>query len=277
MLKKLLKYDWKFFWKVPTAINAFLGVITLVGIVSLLTPIWELNSNLLEALMVMLLLLYYVALFAGSIGVSAYIAVRYYKNIYTDEGYLTNTLPVTARQIVLSKTIIGTVWVIITGLVVILSIISLVFVAGLSYGDVNIFAEFSNSWAQFGAEIEQQLGMSLGAFILLLLFAMLAGSIFSIMMMYSAIALGQLFSKHKVAGAVIWYIGEYMIVQIGSSLLMNVPILSGLMEDDYYYSTLTFGDIFRPILLGSTVATILLSIGLFFLTEFMLKKKLNLD
>lgn len=277
MLKKLLKYDWKFFWKVPTAINAFLGVITLVGIISLLTPIWELDSNLLEFLMVVMLMLYYIALIAGSLGVNAYIAVRYYKNLYTDEGYLTNTLPVTARQIVLSKVMIGTIWTIITGVVVILSILSLVFVAGLSYGDINIFTEFFRSYTEYSAEIELALGMNLWSFLLFLILSLIIGSVFSIMMVYSSIALGQLFQKHKIAGAVIWYIVEYMIIQIGTSLAFNIPVLSIMSHDYDYYSTLSFWDVFGPLMLTFIIASLLLNVILFLITEYMLKKKLNLD
>ena len=42
--------------------------------------------------------------------VSIYIAVRFYKNLYTDEGYLMHTLPVTPRQLLVSKLTVGSLW-----------------------------------------------------------------------------------------------------------------------------------------------------------------------
>ena len=70
---------------------------------------------------------YVLAIAAGSIAVTVCVAVRYYKNVYTDEGYLTNTLPVTARQIVISKLSVGILWSIITGAVVCISVMSLIY------------------------------------------------------------------------------------------------------------------------------------------------------
>lgn len=277
MLKKLLKYDWKFMWKVPTVILGFLLLITLLGIASMLTPIWNFDSPLTGALMAMLIMFYYIALFAGSIAVSVYIAVRYYKNIYTDEGYLTNTLPVTAWQIILSKTIVGTVWIIITGIVVVFSVLSIIIVAGFSYGELNMFTEFSRIFNEYGAEMERTLGISLGAFTAVIILVAVVGSVFSVMMMYSSIALGQLFTKHKLAGAVIWYIGEYTIVQLSSSLALNIPMFAHLMIDDNYYNAMTVWDIIGPFFIGYTILTLILSVAMFFITEYILKKKLNLD
>ena len=90
MLKKLFKYEWVFFWKVPTAINVFLIIVTIVGVISLASPFWELNLWGIDVLLGLAIFFYIMAIFACSIAVTVYVAVRYYKNIYTDEGYLTN-------------------------------------------------------------------------------------------------------------------------------------------------------------------------------------------
>ena len=142
MLKKLFKYEWKAFWKVPTAINVFLGIITFIGIISLASPFWELDMRGIEIMLGLAVFFYILAIAAGSIGVVIAITARYYRNIYTDEGYLTNTLPVTARQIILSKLFTGVIWSLITGAVVSISIFSLIYTAALSYSDTDIFMNF---------------------------------------------------------------------------------------------------------------------------------------
>ena len=45
-----------------------------------------------------------------SFATSLLTAIRFYKNLFSDEGYLTLTLPVTRGQHLFSKTIVGTAW-----------------------------------------------------------------------------------------------------------------------------------------------------------------------
>ena len=275
MLKKLFKYEWKYCWKVPATINLCLIIMTLVGIVSLISPFWTLDYAIIDVLMFTAISLYYLSIIAGSIAVSVYIAVRYYKNVYTDEGYLTNTLPVTPRQIILSKLFVSTIWSFITSIVITISVFLLIHCALISYENVNIFSEMANVWSEFVILCEDELGLSLTSFLVAILLSLIISPIFSILMMYSSIALGQLFTKHKIAGAVIWYIIQYMIIQTVTSLIMNVPLFFGLMEADY--NNISPMSIINPIMYGSILLTLAATVGLYFITEYMLKKKLNLD
>lgn len=272
MLTKLFKYDWKAFWKVPATINLALLLITGVGIISLVSPFWTLDSDIIDALMVVAILFYYISIFAGSMAVSVYIAIRFYKSIYTDEGYLTNTLPVTAHQIILSKTFVGVAWTFITGIVVMVSILSLLLTAVLAYGDASALHDFMYYYREFSDLLLKEMGTSAGTLIFFMIISMITGTFFSLFMIYSSISLGQLFTRHKVAGAVIWYIAEYAVLQIASSLLVNVPLTYLIGSDQ-----LMAGDIFNPVMWGYILVTILLSIGLYFISVYMLKRKLNLD
>lgn len=275
MLKKLFKYDWKAFWKVPTAINLFLVVTTIIGIISLVSPFWTLEFAFMDTLLFMAITFYYLTIFACSIGVSVYTAVRYYKNVYTDEGYLTNTLPVTARQIILSKLFVGAIWSFITTIVLTVSILTLVFVALSSYGDINVFEEISRGWADFTMVLETELGINMFSLIMLCIVYTVIGFFSSIIMMYSAIALGQLFTRHKVAGAVIWYIAEYSIMQLGASLLLGVPMSFSIMSTGGDPSSIisTVG----MLMWGSVILILVITVMLYFITEHILKKKLNID
>ena len=138
MLKKLFKYEWKFFWKIPTAISIFLAILTVIGVISLASPFWSLDITGINIMLGLSLFFYILAIAAGSIAVTVFIAIRYYKNVYTDEGYLTNTLPVTARQIVISKLSVGMIWSLIIGAVVSVSVFSLAYTALLCQEDVDI-------------------------------------------------------------------------------------------------------------------------------------------
>ena len=61
------------------------------------------------------------ALGAYTLGVQIYLYWRFYKHKFTDEGYLTFTLPVTCTQIYLSSYVSILLWTLISGLVVTLS------------------------------------------------------------------------------------------------------------------------------------------------------------
>lgn len=276
MLKKLFKYEWKFFWKVPATINLALIIITLVGITSFITPLWTIESTIIDILMVTGLMFYIIAIFAGSIAISVYIAIRFYKSIYTDEGYLTNTLPVTPRQIVLSKLFVSSIWTFITVIVIFISIFTLIFVSVFSYSDINVFYRLSDSWKEIKVIVDYELGydgFKLTVYMILSILYTVISTFFSILMLFSAISLGQLFTRHKVAGAVGWYIGEFMIVQFTLSVLQSIPVLLNINNTNYR----DFASFFDPMFYGSIILTLVCSFGLFFLTEYMMKRKLNLD
>lgn len=281
MLKKLFKYEWKAFWKVPTAINGFLGIMTFIGIVSLASPFWESNIRGIHIMLGLAVFFYILAIAAGSIGVTFAITTRYYKNVYTDEGYLTNTLPVTARQIILSKLFVGIIWSMITGIVVSLSIFSLVYTASLSYSDMDILYELGQNFPELLSSFKEEVGISFFLFLFLSLIYLIASTALSILKMYTAIALGQLFTRHKVAGAVMWYIGEYIFFEILTSFLSGIPSYSGGLVYSFYIYGSSYYNMFNTSLLASMLLSIgfclAVCAGLYFLTEHMLKNRLNLD
>lgn len=281
MLKKLFKYEWKAFWKVPTAINVFLGIMTFIGIISLASPFWELDIRGIEIMLGLAVFFYILAIAAGSIGVTIAITARYYKNIYTDEGYLTNTLPVTARQIILSKLFVGVIWSFITGAAVSISVFSLIYTASLSYSDVNIFYEFWQDFPEFLRSFREEVKISFFLFAFLGLIYLILSTALSILKLYTAIALGQLFSRHKVAGAVMWYIGEYVVFEIITSFLRGIPSYSnGLFSFFFAYGISYYNSYNYSVLLSMLISIgfcLAVCAGLYFLTEHMLKNRLNLD
>ncbi len=273
MLKKLFKYEWKFFWKVPATINLALVIITLLGVTFIISPLWELDSDFIDILMTTSVMFYYLSIFAGSIAVSAYIAIRFYRSSYTDEGYLTHTLPVTPRQIILSKLFVSVIWTFITGGIIVISVGVLFITVIMASIDFNFFYEIGEVWEEF-LSLFGELGFNFyfSAFLFLLL--SVAGSFFNILMLFSAVSLGQMFSRHRIAGAVVWYIAEYTIVQFGSSILMSVTLLGVFNSIDRFDS---FSSITTPLLCFGLLLTLAGDAVLYFITEYMMKKRLNLE
>ena len=108
MLKKLLKYDFKAifkFWWIAVVVNFALSIYG-----GFLQQIENYNQKLAETLYDLLgLSLFmvncsYVALIIVTL---VLIFIRFFQNFFTDEGYLTFTLPVTRSQLLNSKVIAG--------------------------------------------------------------------------------------------------------------------------------------------------------------------------
>ena len=70
MFVKLFKYEWKTFWKVPAAINLVLLIVTLVGMATLVTPFWDIDSLAIDMLSVTAIMFYVAAIIAGLIASS---------------------------------------------------------------------------------------------------------------------------------------------------------------------------------------------------------------
>ncbi|MBD5549003.1 MAG: hypothetical protein HDQ97_16725 [Lachnospiraceae bacterium] len=214
MLGKLLKHEWKAVWKVPTLL---IGILMLIAVLSGLTfalPIWDSEWIGLPLSGIMMFVMFYLAMFAVGIGIMIYFAVRYYKNMYTDEGYLTHTLPVSARQLLLNKVITMSAWNLIGGAAVVVSVIIF---GGVTF--LSLMAKDSTFARGFVEEIAQLPRVmraiwnepylrGINGFCASVVFLLLTSSFSGTMMIIGAVNLGQMVRKHRILGAV----GAYFVI-----------------------------------------------------------------
>lgn len=281
MLSKLLKHEWLSTWKVPTALFIYLCIITLLGCTSFLSPLWQSKNALVGVLAVFSLMLYILSLFSISIAIFVYFVVRFYRSMYTNEGYLMHTLPVKPWQHIVSKGLIFCSWSIINVIAICLSIISLVSSAVYSVANVSLpelwktlQREFPLLLSRISAEFQDEMGMTFLAYILLMIISILAQLVFAVLMIYAAISIGQTFNKHKVIASFIAYAAINMVLQLINSLI-QMPMLIFRIENSAFGNTLV--KIMTPSL-WINLATNLVCIVIFYLvTEFIMRKKLNLN
>ena len=113
MLGKLFKYDMKALSRTLVPLHVAVLVLGLVSCVAGFAghTVGESGSsperNVFMAVITLAFLLSMVALFVAVVATFVIVIARFYRNLFTDEGYLTLTLPVTANQIMLSKTLAG--------------------------------------------------------------------------------------------------------------------------------------------------------------------------
>lgn len=243
MLGKLLKNEWKGTYKTGGLMLIVLAGVTFLGWLAFQSPMWRALSNenyyyrdtfgvnILNIISVCTLLLYAVMLVAVSVGITAYLGVRFYRTMYTDEGYLTHTLPVTEGRLLFAKTLISGIWMLIISLGIILSVfglltfmISAMLPDGYSLSD--FWREFRNVYDMELREIlalaEAEMGMNFLGYFIYMIVSLILGAFTSVMTLFGAISMGQLFTKHRVLMAIASYIAVSVFKGIFSSVIEGI-------------------------------------------------------
>lgn len=282
MLSKLIKHEWRNVSKIMILINSFTVIMTVIGCIAAFSPIWQSNVEHIAVLAVSVFMLYYITILVVSFSSMIYLAVRFYKNLYTDEGYLMHTLPVTPRQLILSKGFVATCWSLITTFLILFSLFALG--AAFFYNipvDYPVMDGFqTKNLLEFTGYavtlIEETFDIHIGAIAIWGAIYMIIGSISGIATIYGAVSLGQLFTRHKVMGAFLSYFGIYIIIQTVTSVAMT-PVTTTLLLSENSGSTVAISGVLNPVLLASLVISVIAGVCLYILTEYMMTRRLNLD
>ena len=150
MLKKLFVHEWRSFWKVPAAMCLFALAYALIGALTFQTDLWTSDYRLVRLVLVFGSIGYFILLIAPAIILSIYTALRFYRNLFTDEGYLMHTLPVKKWELITAKGLVAVIWNVITTITTLLSVLLVILLISMSsrYGGVT-WADITESFAQF--------------------------------------------------------------------------------------------------------------------------------
>lgn len=277
MLKKLFKQEWKSFSFAPMVTMIILAVVTLILMGSFMTSFWEQDNIFVNLFASLTIIAYVFSLAALSFCVTLCTAVRFYKNFFTDEGYLMFTLPVKTSDLLLSKTFVCVLWKFISIVFTVLSILAIVTV-GFSYLDgksiVWFFEDFFNLFSRALSEIQDSL-MIPAALLFLWLILLGAGSLFfNTLYIYTCICLGQLWSRHKIGGAIVAYFGLRFVFRLFRQIFA-IP-LSQLFSSIYDVENITAGT-WLLIMFLSLLIMGGLCVALYCICCYIMGRKLNLD
>lgn len=297
MLGKLIKNEWKGTYKTGCLMLIGLVGITFLGWLAFQSPMWRQLSdenyyyrstfgvNILNITSVFTLLLYAMMLVAVSVGIIAFLGVRFYKTMYTDEGYLTHTLPVTEGQLLFTKTLISGVWILLINIGIILSVfmlmvfmVSAILPAGYSLSD--FWEEFWRMYQEEGLEemvllFERELGLNFRGYFAYSIVSMIFGAFTSIITLFGAISLGQLFTKHRVLMAIVSYIGISIVKGICSSVVEG--IVTGAYMGSRNNSPGIVGSYINTNMIISLIFSIIFAAGLYLVSWLVNTRKLNME
>lgn len=282
MLVKLIKYEWKRMWKIPTLLllilwgGALISSLPFAGLrfqADGIEPV--VNPGVIYILGGIIWGLFLIAAIGVSFGINIYVALQFYFSMYSDEGYLTHTLPVTPRQLLIAKGLVMILWNMLNALGVFFSL--------LIFGGMGVLLS-DLKWAliwqvitegvrvivgEFGKVLEIA-GGSWGEILAIMLVGTVANLLMGTMHVIGAITLGQLARKHKIGAA----IGAGCIIAAVLSLVegvLQIPLTIGIYMEENLYS-LTILTVWISILIYGA-----LSAGLFVISERIIRKRLNLE
>ena len=244
-----------------------------------MTSFWDQSYNIFVELFSGLIILAYIfTLAAVSICITICTAVRFYRNFFTDEGYLMFTLPVKPSELLLSKILVAACWRLISTVCICLSIFGIAFIAVAYIADTGIvqfFQEFFDLFTELISMewMQEYFIIPLPLILIWLLLMGICGLLFDILFIHTCICVGQLFHKHKIGGAIISYFVLRFVVRIFRQLI-TLPI-----SDVYlYYDTKSISSgtwiLFMSV---SLLATAGMCFAMYFICHYIITRKLNLD
>lgn len=256
MLGKLIKHEWKAVAKTLFFIHLAIVAMTLVG--KILVSIKAVQKS--EILTVSMVMVYVLSVIAVGIGTHIYLAMRFYKNMYTDEGYLSFTLPVKSWEHIVSKGLIAIAWMVIDGVVIFASILIL---AIPKQG----YMEFVNSITHANWE---------WLYIVEVMAAVVVGLCAVPLTYYVSISIGQLFKNHKMLFSVIVYVvikNVQQVLGVVVNVIFMLPSAMGNMDD----STSASMTVVNSMMGGGLLLQLVSCVGFFLAIKFIMDKKLNLN
>lgn len=205
----------------------------------------------------MLLPFVFISLFAYAFGGEIYVAVRFYKRKFTDQGYLTFTLPVHGWEIYLSSLLNMMLWSLVIGIVMFLSIGALILIAVY---DTEAWYMMLEAFEQYPLEMELVFA-ELGPWsVVAAILSFLSGNV----LLITSITLGCVVAKkHKVLSS----IGFYYLISMAVSSVSSTLSISYASELEASFDTIY--------MTSSALYAVVILLGSW-LSIWLMDKKLNL-
>ena len=266
MYSKLLKYDWR-------ATRGMLGLLCAISLGAALAGgatmrylIWASDYNRESTLLIVVNVMAMIACFlsicvCGAAGLFLHIW-RFYKSRFTDEGFVTFTLPVTTHQILLSSLLNTVIGMVLLGLTICLCI-PLWLLVGFS-GVEGFFPALWKLLPQMFSEIFRKEEMK---YFWAMLVNIPVGFLAEIVVLMLSVTIGSVIAKkHKILASVGCYYGINLVLSFVSSVCSLAMAFAAEANAGWIMG-----------LFGSNSAILLIvAVGGYFLMHFLADKKLNL-
>ena len=276
MFGKLLKYDFLATGRIMGIVYAIFAAVSIYVIAPFYfndIPAEEMGP--MEALKVGLLVLVVIALFIVTI---VTIMIHFQKSLYSDQGYLTFTLPVKSFSILTSKVLVSSFWYLLASFSSLASIFIVIDALSKSLGEEGI------SLIEMLLSIFDE-NLNMGALVFMLVCMLVNGfaSVFLyILEVCFAVTISNTrhFQKHHVIFTLLFSAITVIVATTINSALAD-SILLGVSLNESGESLKFVTDIadanITCINILPAVTSIIFAVGFFFVTHYVMKKKINLQ
>ncbi|MGN1016275.1 MAG: hypothetical protein ACI4PL_04705 [Faecousia sp.] len=266
MFTKLLKYEWR-------ATRGMLGLMCLISLGAALAGggtmrylVWvgdAEESNLLIIVSALALVACILTIIiCGVAGMFLYIW-RFYKSRFTDEGFVTFTLPVTTHQILLSSMLNSAIGTAVLCLTICLCIPVLMLV-GMS-GIPEFLPELKEAWPRILEVLRSAFRQEGMKYLWITLLNIVLGFGEGLVMVMLSVTIGSVIAKkHKILAAVGCYYGISMVL----SFLIGISTVFAALSERT--------DAFFGVFGTTSVITLIAAVGGYFLMYYLADRKLNL-
>ncbi|MCM1112455.1 MAG: hypothetical protein NC399_04310 [Muribaculum sp.] len=288
MLGKIIKYEWKSTYKLCGMMILAIAGVTLLGVLGFILPfrlLMEDSSAFSDSMtgavwtmiMVMSLMIYIVMLVGVSYGMMIYQGVHFYKTMYSDEGYLTQTLPVTPRQLLVGKTFMAGIWQLLVGVSVMLSVFILIAAMFMSLLDGSVWRELAEMQDEMQDAIQElypDIGFQIIHTGLSFILAVLIAPFSSMLVLFGALTIGQLSRKYKALMGILAYFGAMAVNMVVNYI---VQFILAFREILFHLDNPTGMNDLASNYDGTLIVSLIMGVGMYLIAHHILTKKLNMD
>ena len=291
MLGKLMKYEWKSVYKMGSILLLAMFAVTVLGCMVFQMP-WmrdlfaddsnvdEVQAIIFAFVMMVSFLVYIFMLMGVTYGIMIFLGVNFFKTMYTDQGYLTNTLPVKPHQLLNSKILVAGFWYLLIEIGVIVSVVALIFafgggiasaVDGYSFGEA-----MAMLWDEMAMALQSEFGDYMIHFGVVMLIMLLISPFTTMIILFSALTIGQLSKKHKALMGILTYFGLCMVTGIIASavqMIYSIRLSINTFQNPEAISEMDMLGIYDYTL----VINVVMAAVLYYVSHRILTQKLNLE
>ena len=259
MVRKLMKHELYALFRILVFFAAAVVIFAVIGRLLIAATIARGGMDGTMTLLLVLVIFFYATAIILFVGVAWGLGIsRFYKTLFTGEGYMTLSLPAKPTEIVGAKMLSAFIAMAFASVVSILSL--LIFFVGWN-------AQIMQSISTVFAEIARLFGEAIKEEPLLATEYVLLGLAIlpmSLLVVYAIISVGQLFTAHRKGLTWLLAFGVYIVANV-----LNVTVLSPIMELASQVSP-------HLSVWINIILVVLIDVGCWFLIRYILKNKVNL-
>jgi len=269
MVKKLLKHEFMALSRMLVPMYIILLGLSVITRVIFAFETGSLIYDIISSSSVAVLL---IGLLVGAIYTTVSCIIRFYRNLFTKEGYLTFTLPVSVEAHLGTK--------LFTAVVADFATLGVMFISFCIATSGDVLVEVFKAAGYLLGEASDVLGANLGFYIAEAFVLIIVAAASTYLLFYACMCIGQLAKRSRVLLALGVYFGYYYLTQIIVTLgiiMMTVIEDSKFVADlldwigNHPFETIHIG------LLGTIAVTAILGGVYYLIAHSIMKKKLNLE